>query len=320
MRSKGKMVFIVGACVTIVSVVIIGFLVFRESRALGKNRQTLDVRKEGLRVAQGLDPFPSTPNVVATSNNWVQLRKELGNLSQRMGRNQIIPDKDRTPLQWITLLAKTQKDLRKLAVTNSVVLPEDFAFGFELYDKGTPPAGANVPRLTQQLLMINELCLALYDAGIDEMKRIERTEFEAEAAGRAMRRGRRAGPTQTNVFAEVCPKEQFGIEYLAKESAFIGSLNGLAAHEIFIVVSDVEYMGNVGITEEKEEATRRRPSRVRDRDEEDDEAEEDAGPIVRDTRDRGERIVSGLGHESPATVTLSLDVYTFLLAKERSSR
>lgn len=318
MRSKGKIVFIVAATVAIVTIVIIGIMVLREARSLAKNRQTLEIRKENLRMAQGLDPFPSPENVLATSNNWGQLEKELVKLSSSMGKGQIVPDKKRTPLQWITLLAKTQKVLRKLATTNSVSLPEDFAFGFELYDEGTPPASAHVPRLTQQLLMINELCLTLYDAGIEDLKVIERTEFEAEASGRVMRRGRRAAPTQTNVFVEVCPKEQFGIEYMTMESALITSLNGLASHEMLIVVSDVEFKGDVGIAEEEEDPKARRDRR--EKDETDEEDEEESGPVIRDSRERGERIVSGPMKEVPANVRLSLDVYTFPLAKERPQR
>ena len=229
MRSKGRIVFIVASCVSVMLVIIIGIMVFREARTLRKDGQTLDIRKEKLRMDQGLDPFPSTPNVLAISNNWVHLSKELQKLSRTMGKGQIVPDKRRSRVQWITLLAETQKQLRNLAATNSIVLPEGFAFGFELYDEGAPPASHNVPRLTQQILMVDALCRTLYDAGIEELKSIKRTEFEAAATGGTTWKGRRGLATVTNILAEVYTEECFSLEYDARESAFLKSLNGLAS-------------------------------------------------------------------------------------------
>jgi hypothetical protein len=182
---------------------------------------------------------------------------------------------------------------------------------------GTPPAPQDVARLTQQLMIVQQLTHTLYEAGITELSGIGRQEFEVDAkAGSpaAAAPGRRsraaASAVSLNVYeakAGLIPEGQlygrwhFSFRLTAKEGALLALMNQLARASLFVVVSDIEVDGDDSIKASGTEATSRggqkNPAEVA--------GETPAGPVSRD-----QRVVCG--RDVPLRVKMEIDVYQFM--------
>ncbi len=80
--------------------------------------------------------------------------------------------------------ATIENVLRQLgagARAKNIVLPPNFAFGFQRYAEGTLPQDEEMTRLVDQLRTIHALCSILYEAGVAELTSVERTVFERDA-------------------------------------------------------------------------------------------------------------------------------------------
>jgi hypothetical protein len=185
-----------------------------------------------------------------------------------------------------------------------------------------------VPRLTQQLKIVQALCEVLYAARITELRGIGREEFEVDAVVGAgaradapvVRRRGEAAPASLNVVsasAGTVPEGQlfgswhFVLLLSAKNAALINVLNGLARCPSFAVVTHVDVTGESALFRRSGEApppARRAPAA----------SGTQPGEALKETASvlsRDERVVCG--HDTPLTVRMELDVYQF--AKPRAA-
>ena len=158
---------------------------------------------------------------------------------------------------------------------------ESFGFSFDDYIiKGRRPKNDEVPRLTVQMQLVERLCIALYDAGVDEVVAIDRDVFEVSAQGFSggdfLTRDSALPPGLDDMEDEgddeeeptLYEVEEFRLEFTANESALWEALNLLADENGNMVVKAVELTNKSTLlqpqlAEVQSGRSRPRPSRVR---------------------------------------------------------
>lgn len=267
------------------------------------------------------NPFPSEENIEAEQEHLQALRRELAALRNELSANQVEPVQT-APVRFVERFRNISRRLAEQAAERRIDVPPDFAFGFEHHRAGELPNPADVPRLMQQLGIVEQLVNVLYDVGIAEITRIQRQEFEVResAEDRPERRGlygarepSRRDPTRR---LEAPPGKigileddadyaslNFVLEFRLHEYALLDVLNALAKHPMFIVVNRVE-LRNPFEWQPARAITAGDPANGQDA---------MVAPLAVDPRDmpsRSERVVTG---EFPRTVhvTLELEVYRF---------
>lgn len=308
---KKKLLFVVAGVVVGALVLLAAFLLFGGIARLKATQNKLEDAELELRRYYAKDPFPSTQNVASVQANVRTLDEWQGKLMEKLMAGQVLPDNTRSPSAFISLLEQQRLALLALGGKGESV-EETFAFGFDRYfaADGVRPVPADVPRLTQQLLIISDVCKVLFGANIIKLKRIERDRFEGGvASGRT--KGPRADPDvgilkEGDLFTPL----NFQFQFETREAALLDALNRLTRHSMFVVISNMEARRTVPdvIIPEEEEAG--------EEGDEDEGGEDSAGQpgvagAALEALSRIERTVSGSEMEQPLNVTLELAVYRF---------
>ena len=302
-----------------------GFLLFRGISQFSKEEQTLKRSVTTLNNYYARDPFPSVENVAREQENGKVLDRWLTGLSDSLREGQIEPIQT-TPAQFRRLFSKKRDQLKALAKESKIEVVSD-AFGFERYaDSGTLPAPLDVPRLAQQLVIVDELCRVLFQGGATKLTRLRREEFEsaaAPAAARTGRTGRTVRPGRTRRPSRSAPAAaaggnrawkvsrdagvlnrkalhahlRFGLDFEVREAALMKIMNALAAHDMFAVVTLLEI--------EKTADDVNLPTAAQDSSD----TELSLGNVGH--APRSQRLMSGDVLEKPMHITMEIDVYRF---------
>ncbi len=214
------------------------------------------------------DVFPSGENVEREQANIAQLDAWFAVLAEAL-RAGNVSSSDRSPSRFVGIFERARERLLREAQASRVELtaPRDrFAFGFDRYTgTGALPNPDDVPRLTEQLVLINRVCRILFENRISTLRVVEREVFEQDDDLSAMPREprpatesapmRRTAARRQAVAEEpsrerarapgVIPentlygKYRFAFEFDAREGALIGILNALAASPAFSVTMSV---------------------------------------------------------------------------------
>jgi hypothetical protein len=186
--------------------------------------------------------------------------------------------------------------------------------------EGRLPLPQDVPRLTQQVRIVETLCDVLFEARITELNGLGREEFEGEdsasgpaqpqpTAGRSRRGSKPVAVTASlnsvNRNAGIIPPEasygawHFVLKFTAKERALLDVLNRFAQSAVFVVVTDMSMSSpELGSGRSPERIAEAQPPRRG--------GGEEAASVPSATPGA---IVSG--HDLPLTVTMEVDVYQF---------
>jgi len=324
MKTGKNILFLAGSAVFAILLVVFGFLLFLVLRELHGTERELQERQAVLSEYYSRNPFPSPGNVAREAENVQLLESWLERLLSLARQGQIEPEEGSTPSRFVNTLGEKRNRLLALAQNADVKLPSrDFAFGFDRYfvAGSTLPAPEDVPRLSQQLAIIDNLCGVLFEEKISEIVAIERQEFEG--GGVAPGAGRRGMAGRLGVFGgedvtgagllsegDLYTSLRFVLEFKTKEKALISVLNRLSRHSMFCVikslaidkevadVKEVKPKEDVGRTKEGEEAPAEGTT-------------PEAAKVDEQTLPRRSRIVSGLPVEKPMRVVMCLDVYRF---------
>lgn len=297
-----------------VALVVIKFMHFTEAR------EVLKADKERLSFLYSQNPFPSPANLKVERENILAIKQELMGLQEAMGAGQVEPVVQ-NPARFITQFFETQHGLLTHASTAGIAVPKAYDFGFGRHMKGDLPAPQDVPRLTQQLKIVEALCQILYAGNISALEAVTRQEFEVDAVAggvaagsvpAAVGRGRGVPVVSSSDFeiknsvdagAGLVPQGQlygrwrFQFQFRSREAALLNILNGLARSPIFAVVTRLDVKGDEKLFERKD--TERAGARVKTAEEPEKEA-----PKTRDDR-------IACGRENIMTVKMELDVYQF---------
>jgi len=274
-----------------------------------------------LRRYYNMDPFPSAENISKEQENVEELERWFDELMRLLRKGQVGPG-EKSASKFMSLLSDTKNNLVALGKLRGTALPEDFAFGFDRYSaSGVLPAPPDVPRLTQQLIIIEKLCRVFFDEKATEITAIKRDQFddamapgslgtEERGAGRRPVRYRRR-PQEVRTAAikkagligkgDLFGKLHFAFEFTGKEYSILNVLNRLAAHEMFVVVTSLAFEKRVPdvVTDDVGDDKGRTHSEKADI------AEQQNGSS------RRERMMCGRELEEPMNVKLELDVYRF---------
>jgi hypothetical protein len=297
------------------------WLLVRGSADLRDAQQRLGDKKAELDAFFGRNPFPCQENVKIEGRNRDQLRGWLKTLLNDLRKGQTI-EAERSPATFMRRLGEARNTLRGMAERNGVVIA-DPAFGFERYAGGSSlPMTNEVQMLTRQLAIVESLSKTLFRNGVKELTKVTRDVFEAPPSGTAPpvvsggggvrpRPTLGGGPTpaalgpSSRQEVEEHPlytRLRFGLEFKAREDAVWRVLNDLASHEMFVVVQKARIQKpkfDVVIPPKPETVA----AAIGD-----DKAIE---TVRKAALNRAERTVSGKARETPASVTLDVDVYLF---------
>ncbi|MCE9614959.1 MAG: Amuc_1100 family pilus-like protein [Lentisphaerae bacterium] len=306
MKPKPSVWFLVGAGVGGLLIAGAALLVVTSYGRVQATERQLKARREVLSGLYQADPFPSIDNVQRENENADKLRKWFVTLldNARQGQLQL---EERSPSTFMTLLGQTQRELIAGAKVPDR-LPPNFALGFDQYfgEGSKLPSPEHVPRLTQQLKIIENICQVFLDENVTQIKSIHREFFEGDAPSTT-------DATGESAYAAVNPKAglmeegasygkfHFVIELEIRESALLGVLNRLARHEIFMVVTrlKLEKQGDDVQSVERESTKLSQPKAT------------GPGALVEEPLTREQRIVCGVAVEKAMLVTLDVDVYNF---------
>ncbi len=312
MQSRRKILIIVVASILALLLAGAATLLVRGFLQLQEVDKNLQGASETLTTLYAQNPFPSTANLKLERENIKSIGEELLGLQTAMGEGQIEPI-PQSPAKCITLFWETRNGLLARA-GNAIKVERGFDFGFGRHMKGDLPAIQDVPRLTQQLKIVESLCNILYASKITALNGLSRQEFEADAAAAtAPPAGRTVSAIAIrNVVdptAGVIPDGQlygrwhFVIQFTAREGALMKVLNKMARSPVFIVVTRLELKGDDKVFDRKEaEAVAART------------ADEAGGAEVKAAvKPRDARVVCG--RDAILNVKMELDVYQFAKPK-----
>ncbi|MBQ2381922.1 MAG: Amuc_1100 family pilus-like protein [Succinivibrio sp.] len=301
-------------------------------------------QKDYVRIYKTSNPFPNQENKEILEENrdnardWEQsLLKIIRAGEYKAESKQTNPgyfsNKRQEMIERLTSTAPKGPDGKSVAV-------EGLTFGFDKYKDGAPASKNNVPRLMMQLSMIDNLVQLLYTAEIDKLKAVRREEFEDVASSdeeetstsrrssrRSLRGGRATAATTTNSGGpvEIEPFEQgvvpvdrqrFEFVFDARQDALMKILNAIGTMEPYALVSKLSFTKagedyRPPVDEKKEDKKSTRRSRNEEAVE-----EQTTGIINVRPPSRTSRLVSGVLREAPVTVTMTVDVFTFIADEE----
>ncbi len=347
MKKKQIITYSASGAGVVVLLVVAGMLV-RSIMQYREQEQAFNRLRSRLTQLYRAEVFPSEDNIALERENREQLEEWFERLVAKLGEENISRD-DRSPSQFIGRLERSRNTLRQQAERVRMQLPEpssDFAFGFERYaGTGLLPSPEDVPRLTEQLIIVTRLARLMYESEIGALRLIRRDVFEEDSVPdtRARepapgRRGvapvRRAPAREETVRVPRNPgvlgaddmfaTYRFVLEFSAREEALTRFLNALAANPMYSVVRTVRLRKDVpAMVATQTEATVSGADR-RSRSETDvsflfgggDEAVQDPMTTATATETAspllgGSRPVSGIEMETPMQVRLEVDVYKF---------
>ena len=312
MQSRRKMIIIAASVfigllfVGAVALLVQGFIKYSavQSELTGSH--------ERLQSLYERNPFPSQQNYKLEKENLATISQSLGDLLSEMASGQVEP-LGQSPAVFINQFFETQKQLLADARAAGVSVPKGFDFGFGRHMPGNLPAPQDVPRLTQQLHIVEGLCKILYLSRVSAIEGIARQEFEVDVPGTATAKvsqpvapGRRGQEIEIKNVADatagIIPVgQQYGrwhfiLQFSGHEAAIMNVLNGLAKSPVFTVVTRLDLDGDEKLFERREVAVAAKGG-------------DDALAVKEPPKAKDYRVVCG--REGVLNMKLELDVYQF---------
>ncbi len=256
-----KIIILVGCAVGGVLFLIAGFMLYRGIDRFYTSKAELEKVKGDLSRYYKAPIFPSIENVKQELENARQVDAWFDGLMATLCEGNVNSD-ERSPSKFIGISEVVRKRLVSEGQKAGTELPtpaQSFAFGFDRYSgTGALPKPQDVPRLMEQLVIINRLSLVMFKNRVKSISSITRDTFEdapskdntaAEESHSRRRGGRRGDDTPSTVNSQkkagiigenaLFAKLHFVFEFRAKESALVSILNALSAHPMFIVVTSL---------------------------------------------------------------------------------
>ena len=209
-----------------------GFYFAASRRAYKRQAGELNALTGELHRLYARDTFPAEENVLREKENLedsVDLFNELNELARR-GQKELQPMEASDFMQF---LENSLRTLRGRLQGENVKFPDQYAFGFEKYAGGQLPSPGDIPRLVQQLNIIETLCEIIREASVSELVSITREVFELAPP-----------PPESAVEGSDADKmfacQRFKVIVKGRESAIMEMLNLMASHPMFIMVTRIE--------------------------------------------------------------------------------
>lgn len=329
----------------VLGIVLVGsiYLVLNSVSAASESAEKLEkMQRDYARIFKTANPFPNAENMEILEKNSQKAKKWEQNLLNIIREGEYSPESKQTNPGYFS--NKRQEMIERLTTTapkgpdGKSVAVEGLTFGFDKYKEGAPASKSDVPRLMKQLTFIDGLVQLLYNAEIDKLKAVRREEFEnasntneEESTTRRSSRRRRSSASSSSTVNSggsvvIEPYEQGVVEtdrqrfefvFDAKQDSLLKVLNAIGEMKPYAIVSKLSFVKAADdyhppVEENKVE----KKSNRRSRNEEEIEEQSPAGIINVRPPSRTTRLVSGALREAPVTVTMTVDVFTFIPEKD----
>ena len=219
-----------------------GYALVRRTAAAREARGQRDAAFTRLVALFQANPFPDAANADRMNSQVQRLGQMRAAMTNTLAQRDV-PLPELSPSRFIQDLQTALRDrlqARAPIVEGSRVIPEGFAFGFDRYlgANAPMPAEADVPRLAQQLVMVENLVNEVYASQVSALRGIEREVFEAATAPEpeAARPRNRARAGASAFYRS----QRFRMVVEGRQSTIGDLLNRFAAMPMFVVVQDVE--------------------------------------------------------------------------------
>jgi hypothetical protein len=283
-----------------IGVIVSALILFSGIRQYGSADDELASSVRRLRSFYSKKPFASKRNIDVERENARELARQTQALLSVLRRGQVGLVAG-TPSGFMARYNKTRNRLQEAADQQGISLPEPhpYAFAFDAYAGGVPPAPADVPRLLCQLIIIEQLAGVLLSSNVKSIAGIRREVFEKTGVRGAAPLAGVGLIGKDELFARM----HFVLEFKAKEAALWEVLNRLVEHDMHLVVTSIDAAKEGGdvLSEDALRAELAAPGANTPT----------PGRTGEAYPPREERVVSGPAMDKPMTVKIELDVYRF---------
>lgn len=306
-----------------------GWFLFSAMSAKHSSADSRNQAYEELRTIYDAKVFPNNENIARIKGDEKALADWLNTASNLVHKGDLSVDKE-TPPSFKQLLQKTVRSLSEHpGIVKGKVVAAGFNFGFDKYlgESDSLPDQKNVDRLTLQLRIIESVCEELYAANILTLESVARETFEEQSEGdekksqeNTSRRHRRRDDTATPApnkaslaqaehqsGGSLFSQQRFSFVFKARAEAFADVLNRLAAMNLFVVVSEVEFhKTDDPLTKQREDSKKKKEKESVTVALGSTETADSTAPLS-----RAERIVTDPELEPPVSVKIDIDVFSF---------
>lgn len=319
MKPRVNLFLLIGGIIFLILIAASGYLLFCGFSELAGTEARLADRRAVLSQYFQKNPFPSPENVARERDNSQKLSDLYNILLADLSKEQIRPA-GFSPSTFMSILGEKRNKMHAKAKASGTELSSDLGFGFEKYLAGSSlPAPEHVPRLTQQLMIIEQLCDTLFAEHIQELSLVKREVFESVAPSATIAPGGRARPAASTLSVasaarlakagvlgtnDLFTAFEFSLDFSAKEKSLVSIMDRLASSGLFIVVRNIQM--SKGAPDVAEQASV--PAGAAEGDEKP--AVEAKAVAARDLP-RQQRMVSGPAREVPVKIEMDLEVYRF---------
>ena len=221
-----------------------GYALVRRTAAAREARGQRDAAFTRLVAIFQANPFPEAANADRMNSQVQRLGQMRAAMTNTLAQRDV-PLPELSPSRFIQDLQTALRDrlqARAPIVEGSRVIPEGFAFGFDRYlgANAPMPAEADVPRLAQQLVMVENLVNEVYASQVSALRGIEREVFEAAAATAPEPEAARPRNRARAGASAFYRSQRFRMVVEGRQSTIGDLLNRFAAMPMFVVVQDVE--------------------------------------------------------------------------------
>ena len=221
-----------------------GYALVRRTAAAREARGQRDAAFTRLVAIFQANPFPDAANADRMNSQVQRLGQMRAAMTNTLAQRDV-PLPELSPSRFIQDLQTALRDrlqARAPIVEGSRVIPEGFAFGFDRYlgANAPMPAEADVPRLAQQLVMVENLVNEVYASQVSALRGIEREVFEAAAATAPEPEAARPRNRARAGASAFYRSQRFRMVVEGRQSTIGDLLNRFAAMPMFVVVQDVE--------------------------------------------------------------------------------
>ncbi|MFC1497010.1 hypothetical protein ACFLS1_00865 [Verrucomicrobiota bacterium] len=294
MKGKKSILFVVIVAMSLIAL-LTGFFLIRAIKGLKDIEEDLQGARITLSNYYKKNPFPTKENITVEEKNVEILCEKTKKLLNELREGQVELGNNRSPSSFLKQLGSKRDDLLKLAAENGSTVPKEFSFGFERYfKKGLPPVPAAVPRLTQQLVIVEYIAKVLFKGKVGSIDGIEREKFEDVSSGKNATKS----DSEVEQGERLFTKQFFVFEFSTKEKNLLKVLNRLVEHQVFVAVTSLSIKKrNLNLM--------KNPMFYTEREKEEDEE------IDLEHLSREDRIVCGMETEKLVRVRMVLDVCSF---------
>ena len=245
--------------IMIVSTLLGGYFVFSSRSQYIASKDSFRTSKNKVTALKSSKIYPDSNNLKEKQKRVAGYVEAVGSLKSKVLENQSKLNSDFTEQNFRKLMEDESAAIAEIAEKEKLILPEEFAFGMEAYNKGKQVQAGALSRLEWELNAIKQFVTIAANAGVSSIDDFSRDEFKLETevvktdeeesnasrssrrtSSRSRSRGSRNNdkPVKTNPMAgaeKVMETYRFTSEITASYEALTALLNGVAADKNYFL-------------------------------------------------------------------------------------